>query len=288
MGEVDCVWDVRCQLGEGPVWIAEEAALYFVDIKGLKIHRFHPESGGQMSWDSPQMCGFLFPIEGGGFVAGLQSGLHRFDPLDGSFTLLHKVEPDLPDNRLNDGFVDPEGRLWFGSMDNTEATAAGRLYCLSNGVITAHDEGYIVTNGPTMSPDGKTLYHVNTLEREVYAYDVDASGATSNKRSFTKVHQAEGFADGPAMDADGVMYLSLYKGWAVERIAADGSLAGTVKMPVPNITKVAFGGPDLKTAYATTAWMFLDDAQRAANPQSGSLFSFRVETPGLPQNKVRL
>ena len=105
MGEAVCVWDVRCHLGEGPVWIAEEQALWFVDIKGLKIHRYHPQSGEKQTWDSPEPCGFLAPVEGGGFIAGLQSGLHFFDPTNGGFSLIAEIEPDIPDNRLNDGFV---------------------------------------------------------------------------------------------------------------------------------------------------------------------------------------
>jgi sugar lactone lactonase YvrE len=286
--EATCVWDVRAKLGEGPVWIAEEAALYFVDIKGQKVHRLHPESGEKKSWDAPEMVGFVLPVEGGGFIAGLQSGLFRFDPESGEFTLLREVEPELPDNRLNDGYVDHKGRLWFGSMNNPETAATGRLYCLADGKITAHDEGYIVTNGPAMSPDGKTLYHVNTLEREVYAYDLDEAGATSNKRLFTTVQRDVGFADGPAVDAEGCLWLSLYKGWSIERFAADGTLAQSIPMPVPNITKVAFGGPDLMTAYVTTAWMFMSDEERETTPQAGSLFAFPAGVAGQPQYKVRL
>ena len=65
MGEAVCVWDLRAYLGEGPVWVAEEQALWFVDIKGCKIHRFHPESGDKQTWDTPEPCGFLAPVEGG-------------------------------------------------------------------------------------------------------------------------------------------------------------------------------------------------------------------------------
>jgi sugar lactone lactonase YvrE len=287
MGEAVCVWDVRAQLGEGPVWIAEEAALWFVDIKGHKIHRFHPESGDKQTWDSPEPCGFLAPVEGGGFIAGLQSGLHLFDPTNGGFSLIAEIEPDIPDNRLNDGFVAADGRLWFGTMDNNEETPSGKLYSFFDGVVTAHDDGYVITNGPAESPDGKTLYHVDTLKREIYAFD-KAGGALSNKRVFARVQKPGCGADGPAVDAAGVVWQTLFGGWGVERFAPDGGYIGFVDVPVPNITKLAFGGPDLKTAYVTTAWLALSEEARAASPQSGSLFAIELDSPGLPQAKVRL
>src|SRR5215217_1372471 len=113
------VWPAGCELGEGPVW--SDDALWFVDIKKQKIHRYDPQSDARQSWDAPEQIGFLLPADGpAGFVAGLQSGLHRFDPESGEFSLIAAVEPELPGNRLNDGVVDPSGRLWFGSMDNGE------------------------------------------------------------------------------------------------------------------------------------------------------------------------
>ena len=287
MGEAVCVWDVRAQLGEGPVWIAEEQALWFVDIKGLKIHRFHPATGDKQTWDSPEPCGFLAPVEGGGFIAGLQSGLHLFDPSNGGFSLIAEIEPEIPNNRLNDGFVAADGRLWFGTMDNNEETPSGRLYSFFDGVVTAHDDGYVITNGPAESPDGTILYHVDTLKREIYAFD-KAGGELSNKRVFARVQKPGCGADGPAVDAAGVVWQTLFGGWGIERFAPDGTYLDIVDVPVPNITKLAFGGPDLKTAYVTTAWLALSEEERAASPRSGSLFAIELDAPGLPQAKVRL
>src|SRR3954470_12328605 len=127
MSEPRNLWDLHCELGEGPVWV--DGALWFVDIKKQHIHRYDPASGARRSWDSPEQIGFILPAEGGGFVAGLQSGLHRFDETKGSFELIVEVEPEVPTNRLNDGAVDPAGRLWFGTMDNGEKAKTGGFYC---------------------------------------------------------------------------------------------------------------------------------------------------------------
>ena len=225
--------------------------------------------------------------EGGGFIAGLQSGLHLFDPSNGGFGLIAEIEPQIPNNRLNDGFVAADGRLWFGTMDNNEETPSGRLYSFFDGVVTAHDDGYVITNGPAESPDGTILYHVDTLKREIYAFD-KAGGELSNKRVFARVQKPGCGADGPAVDAAGVVWQTLFGGWGIERFAPDGTYLDIVDVPVPNITKLAFGGPDLKTAYVTTAWLALSEEERAASPRSGSLFAIELDAPGLPQAKVRL
>src|SRR6185369_193258 len=120
MSEPRCVWDLKAELGEGPVWMEDGAAVWFVDIKGLRIHRYSTGTGETRSWDAPAPPSFLAPRAGGGFLCGLQTGLHAFDPETGAFTLVSQVEPDRPGNRLNDGCVDGEGALWFGSMDDAE------------------------------------------------------------------------------------------------------------------------------------------------------------------------
>jgi sugar lactone lactonase YvrE len=74
------VWDLRAELGEGPVWDERDKALWFTDIKRQKIHRYDPATGARRSWDSPEQAGFVLPAQGGGFAAGMQSGLYRVVP----------------------------------------------------------------------------------------------------------------------------------------------------------------------------------------------------------------
>ena len=97
--EAHLAWEVGAQLGEGPVWVESDRALWFTDIKRQQIHRFDPESGEGRSWEAPEQVGFVVPAKSGGFIAGLQSGLHRFDPKKGKFKLLAEVEPSNPSNR---------------------------------------------------------------------------------------------------------------------------------------------------------------------------------------------
>jgi sugar lactone lactonase YvrE len=195
------------------------------------------------------------------------------------------VEQDRPQNRLNDGFVAPDGSLWFGSMDDCELGVSGALYRWAGGAPILKDDGYGITNGPAMSPDGRTLYHNSTLEKIVYAFD-HKDGAISNKRVFATI--AEGYCDGPSVDGAGVVHVGLFGGWGVDRYAPDGRRLEKIKFPCSAVTKAAFGDPDLKGLYCATAWKGQDAAARKAQPLAGALFRVGVDTPGLPQNLIKL
>lgn len=280
-----CIWPVAAELGEGPVWLAREQALYFVDIKGQQLHRCDAEGGQRRSWAAPRQPGFVVPMQDSGLVCGMQDGLYRFDPDAGRFDHLGEVEPGRPGNRLNDGFVDALGRLWFGSMHDAETEPTGALYRIDHhgAVVQRQDDAYVITNGPATSPDGAILYHTDTLKKQIYAFDIGAHGALSNKRVFVTI-SGSGHPDGMAVDSEGGVWVALFGGARIERYAPAGALLQTVAFPCSNITKLTFGGDDLCTAFVTTAWKGLPLDVRSQQPLAGGLFSFRSPVPGLPQH----
>ena len=282
------VWPLEAELGEGPVWVERDQALWFVDIKKQLIHRYDPASGGKRSWDAPEQVGFILPAERGGFVAGLQSGLYHFDESSGAFDLIAEVEPDLPTNRLNDGVVDPAGRLWFGTMDNGERAKSGAFYCFTEGKVTRTAlDNIAITNGPAVSPDGRLLYFVDTLKGTIDVADIDDDGSLENPRPFARIDPKEGYPDGPTIDSEGCVWISLYAGWEARRYSPAGELVERVRFPVANITKIALGGEGLRTAYATTARQMLSPEAIAKQPLIGALFEFNVSVPGVPCPLVR-
>lgn len=283
------IWSLGGPLLEGPVWVARDAALWFVDIKSHRVHRFDPASREKAGWNAPAQVGFCLPTQGGGFVAGLQTGLAKFDPADGTFAPLIDPEPDMPGNRLNDGVVDPAGRLWFGTMDDAENADTGRVYLLEDdGLCRAVTPPVSITNGPAISPDGRTLYHVDTLGGIIHACALTPGGEIDDTRVFARIASEYGYPDGPTVDAEGCIWIGLYDGWAARRYAPSGELLETVRFPVSAITKVAFGGPELKTAYATTASKHLIAGQREKEPLAGDLFAFDVDVPGVPGVDIAL
>lgn len=287
-GEPKVVWELEAELGEGPVWVERDRALWFVDIKTHQIHRYDPASDARGSWKAPEQVGFVFPAERGGFVAGLQSGLYHFDERTGVFDLIAKVEEDKPDNRLNDGVVDPQGRLWFGTMDNNEKAKSGAFYCFADGEVRHTGlDGIAITNGPAVSPDGRILYFVDTLKGTIEAADIRDDGSLGERRTFVKIEPRDGHPDGPTIDSEGCVWISLYAGWEARRYSPDGALVGSVRFPVANITKIAFGSDDLRTGFATTARQLLKPDEIAKQPQIGDLFAFEADVPGVPCPLVR-
>lgn len=282
--EPTCIWPLGAKLGEGPVWRAGEDALYLVDIKGAKLHRCKEDGSGRRSWDLPGETGFALPMADGDFVCGLPGKLMRLSLDSSKLSPLLELEPDQPGNRLNDGYVDSQGRLWFGSMDNAESAPTGSLYCVgADGAPQRKEGGIVITNGPCASPDGRTFYHTDTLGKVIHAYDLAPDGALSNKRVFAEFTGA-GHPDGSTVDAEGHVWVALFGGARVERYSPQGEIVQTVRFPCSNITKVAFGGADLRTVFVSTAWKGLSVEQRSAQPLAGGVFSFRSEVPGLAQH----
>jgi len=284
--DVACVWPLACTLGEGPLWW--QGAVWFTDIKEKAVHCFAPESGQKRSWHAPSEVGFLAPLQNGHFIAGAKTRLYDFDPASGAFVLTRSVEPDRPSNRLNDGAVDARGRLWFGSMDDDETQPSGRLYRFDHAGLTAMDSDYVITNGPAFSPDERTFYHTDTLKRCIYAFDLGVDGTLTNKRVFVTIEDGAGYPDGSVVDSEGCLWTGLFGGWEARRYAPDGRLLQRVAFPTANVTKLAFGGKDLTTVYATTARKGLDANALTAQPLAGGLFRFETAVPGQPQGFARI
>lgn len=277
------VASVNAILGEGPVWSARDETLWFVDIKSRLLYRFSPATGSIERWTAPAQIGWVLPADDGELVAGLQGGMYRFSPDRAEFTLLAEVEPERPGNRLNDAATDAQGRIWFGSMDDGETDATGKVYLFDKGRISETGIAAVaITNGPAVSPDGLWLYHTDTLAGIIHASRIDKGGQISATRIFARIDNADGYPDGSVLDSQGCLWVGLYGGWAARRYAPDGRLLDEVRFPVANITKLAFGGADLRTVYATTASKGLSSKETAEQPLAGNLFTFRSEVPGLP------
>jgi sugar lactone lactonase YvrE len=280
---IHCVADVRALLGEGPVWVAREAALYWLDIKGGKIFRLD-DSGERREWPTPFWVCSLAPRAGGGFVGGTAEGVALIDLESARFEIVARPEPQLPDNRFNDGKVDRTGRFWAGTMDNREQEASGTLYRFAADLDwVAVDSGYKVTNGPAFSPDGTRMYHNDSGRGVTYAFDVDPEGNAGNRRVFHRFDEGDGSPDGMTVDAEGCLWIAFWDGWCVRRFSPGGELLETVELPVARPTSCAFGGPDFDRLYVTSASIGLDQDALEMQPKAGGLFMFRPGVQGLAE-----
>lgn len=279
-----CVWQIDAILGEGPIWVVGEQALFWVDIVGQLVHRYSPGDGARRSWRLDQPITGLAERSSGGFVATTRDGFAFLDLATASAQPIASIEEHLDENRFNDLAVDPHGRLWAGTMDEGEVCESGSLYRLDADLsVRILDTPYIITNGPAFSPDGSVAYHTDTIKREIYAFDLDAQGDIRGKRLWLRLTgDDDGAPDGMAVDREGYVWLAHFGGSRVTRWTPDGELSRVLEMPVPNITSCAFGGPELETLFITTARFHLGPEDLERYPLAGSLFAIEPGVRGLP------
>lgn len=166
--------------------------------------------------------------------AACVGGLYDFDSVTGAFTLLVPIEHDKPRHRINDGFVDNAGRLWFGTLHEDCKIEGGALYgWQKDRPVVCHDAGYVVTNGPAVSPDGSALCHTDSGARTVYVFEVSASGTLSRKRPFIHFPEEGVYPDGMAVDSAGHLWIALFNGWRVEQYSAQGNKLDEIRFRVP-------------------------------------------------------
>jgi len=278
--------DARADLGEGPRWHGGEARLYWVDIHRHELYRFDPASGldERRRFAAPIGC-FAFRATGGLLLA-MKDGLALMDDWDAPPRPFG--EPILagdPDLRFNDGRTDPAGRFWVGTVNTAKSARNAALYRVDpDGAIMPVETGMLTCNGAAFDAAGTAFRHADTPSHALRGYAVDpVRGTLSDRHIVHQFAQGEGRPDGGSFDAAGCYWSALFDGGRVVRLSPDGAILQTVALPVSRPTMIAFGGPDLRTAYVTSARAGLSDADLAAQPHAGAILSFRVETPGLPE-----
>jgi L-arabinonolactonase len=267
---------VHCDLGEGPLWDVMDQSLYFVDLTAALLWRYDPARETFMKWKMQSMIGSLALRESGGAIVALQDGFHRFSFHNNTTAPIRNPQPDER-TQFNDGKVDRRGRFVAATAPRSlkETATLGRIYSLDeHQQVKQLDEGFGITNGPCWSPDGRTFYFADSLPKTIYAYDYDLdTGALSNKRVFADTTPFGGIPDGATVDSAGRLWVAICGGAKIVCFNADGSLARTVEVPVPLVSSVMFGGPDLDKLYFTS----IDGAALGfgtpQDSQSGGLFA---------------
>ncbi|MFA9218076.1 MAG: SMP-30/gluconolactonase/LRE family protein [Sphingomonadaceae bacterium] len=284
--QVECLWQAGAQLGEGPSWVAEQQRLYFVDLKGQKLHAYDAAHGQHRSWDMPDyICWLIARRDGDGFMAGLRDGIARvwLEP-ELRIEYLHRPFAEGSGLRLNDAKADHAGRIWAGSMhDSDYAQAVGQLFRLDTDLsLHSMARDYHICNGPAFSNDGATMYHTDSFQGRTYAYPLGADGSLGAPSVWRQFADAEGAPDGMTVDSEGCVWIGQWGGARVCRYSPAGELLQTIAVPAMNPASCTLGGPDLKTLFITSAREGNTAQQLQDYPLTGSLFAVRVDVAGVP------
>jgi sugar lactone lactonase YvrE len=289
--EPRCVLNVHAQLGECPRWDERARVLYWVDILAPALHRFDPATGVDDVFALPEHIGCFALREGGGFIAGLRSGIWTLDESARPLERIAANPENTATSRFNDGRCDPAGRFFAGTIDEPKAGGHAHLYRLSGGKLDALSAGLLTSNGLAFSADQRWIYHSDTPNFVIYRAPYDlATGACGAREVWARIEPTatdRGRPDGATVDAEGYYWSAFYEGGRVVRFAPDGTVDAVYPLPVRCPTMCAFGGDDLRTLYITTARAGRDAEELAREPLAGGLFAMRVDVPGLPEPRWR-
>lgn len=282
---IETLSDIACELGESTLWDAAAARLHWVDIDRDLLFTLDWATREVATMRLPSTAGSVGLRAGGGLVAALRHAVAFVDVDAGTVEVVAELAAEPPGNRCNDGAVDPAGRFWFGTMDTAETGATGAFYCLhEDRSVTKAFDGVIVSNGPAWSPDGRTMYHVDSARSRITAYEFDpASGTVGGGRLFVSDEDEAWFPDGVTVDADGYVWNCKWDGGRIVRYSPDGRVDRVVAMPVPRPTRCAFVGPDLSLLAVTSARR----GRGAAAERSGHLLLLDPGARGLPAPRYR-
>lgn len=288
MSNIEVVVAAPAELGEGPVWSAEEQLLYWIDIDGKAVHRYDPSSGRDEIKATPGRPGSLALTNTRGRL--LMSTEHEvvwFDFATGETEPFVVLEEEGVGIRMNDGRTDPAGRFIVGTMyEDTRANkSVGSLHQLNrDGSARTLRSNVGVSNGAAFDADRGLMYWADTPTETVLMWDYDSdTGEQHNERVFFDYSTVEGKPDGACVDADGYYWSASVRGWALTRVAPDGSVERRIDLPVDLPTMPCFGGPNLDILFVTSIQVDEKpgDVERRAGVASGALLAIDLSSEGI-------
>ncbi len=274
----------HCFLGEGPLWIANLGCFFWVDIEKGNLHCYHLASEKLEIRHFPNRLAVVLEGQNGKLILGLDRKLVRYDWETKEMEELCEVESDLILNRFNDGKIDPQGRIWIGTLSTLFTEGAGSLYRIGTDLKPQIQlKNLTISNGMAWAEDQQTFYFIDTPTKKIreFAFDPE-SGAIEFRRIAVEISEGLGFPDGMCIDREGMLWVAHYAGAGVYRWnPKTGDLVDKIELPVPHVTSCCFGGENLDLMLITTAQENLTADDLEKYPQSGDVFLVNVEVGGL-------
>lgn len=240
---------------EGPV-SDKHGNLFFTDIPANKIYKL--DSAGALSVfhePSNNADGLAFNPKGELLACELQGQVVAYSA-DGKQKRVIAAEYNGKRfNAPNDLTVDKAGGIYFTdprflAPRKLPQSVEAVYYVDQKGTITRIIDDLKGPNGIILSPDGKTLYVIPSLQAEIIAYTVKSPGEISKGRIFGRLKQSEGKknsgGDGKTTDEKGNLYVATKLGLQV--FSPAGKLLGIIEFP-EQTTNATFGGKNGKTLF---------------------------------------
>ena len=283
------IWNSKCTLGEGTLWVKEHNSIYFVDIKKKKIFILNNKTKRKKIIKVNKEIGFLAHIKKNIFILGLQGELRILNLKTKKIIKSIKIEKSIKLNRINDGKTDPIGRLWFGTMDNLERNIKkGSLYCIDRKLnLKKVDSNYYITNGPAFI-DSKNFYHTDSRARKIYKIRINNNLKIIRKKIFKKFSIKNGVPDGMTLDTNNNLWVAHFHGARITVFNSVGKIIHVINLPAKNITNCTFGGSNNSELFVTSALKSMKKNEIKKYNYSGALFKVKTNIRGISQKKYNV
>ncbi len=278
-----------CALGEGPLWHPLRERLYWFDIPAGKLYSTNAQGEQPRSWLFGEPASAAGWIDRDNLLIATASGLQKFDIHLGAWETLTPLEADNANTRSNDGRTAPDGSFWIGTMGHNLEPDAGAYYRYAKGSLAKIVQPVTVPNSTCFSPDRRWAYISDTVKRLIWRWQLDEDGTPLGDRQVhIDLRDKKANPDGSVCDAEGYLWNAQWGGWRIVRYDPDGREDRIIELPVEQPTCPAFGGPDLKRLYITSARDGLNKKALSAQPDAGRIIAFDLDIAGMPEFQVVL
>ena len=287
--EPEVIWKPKTILGEGTLWVPSHNSIYFVDIKKKKILILNIKNNKKRIVKINKEIGFLAHIKKDIFILGLQSELRIINLKNKEIIRSIPIEEDIPLNRINDGKIDPKGRLWFGTMDNPERSIKnGSLYCLDKKLnIHKVDTKYYITNGPAFI-DAENFLHTDSRSKTIYKIKINKKYKIVKKTKFLKFSKKDGSPDGMTIDSKKNIWVCHFGGACISIYNLKSKKIHKIDLPAKNITNCIFGGLNNNDIFVSTALKGMNKNEIKKYKFSGSLFKIKTNIKGIKPKSFKI
>ena len=270
-------------LVEGPTWLKDKGLLFSDVIRG-GVYLLNGSNEISTIVEHRRGIGGIAIHEEDGLIVGGKNIAYKSFTGDKTTILLSN---DVTEAALgfNDLTTDSKGRVYVGSVAfkvfSNDEMIPGHLHVIDvDGSVRTISDGVMLTNGLGFSPDGRTLYHADARDAVVRQYEVSPDGNVTDWKPFVQTNN--GHPDGLAVAEDGSIWIAMAYGSRVDVFESNGALRESLPVPLPMVTSVCFGGPDLKDLYVVTG------SRGGPSDICGTIFRTRVDVPGLPMSEAKV
>ncbi|PIF09473.1 SMP-30/gluconolactonase/LRE family protein [Janthinobacterium sp. 13] len=257
---------------EGPA-VDADGNIYAVNFaRQQTIGKVSPGGMGEVYLTLPGTSianGIRFGSRGQMYLADyMEHTIYLVDPATRALAI-HAREPRM--TQPNDIAITADDVLYASDPNWKENT--GRVWRIAqDGTVSLALDTMGTANGIEVSPDGKILYVNESVQRNIWMYDIAADGSLSGKRLLIKFDDFG--MDGMRVDVDGNLYVTRYGKGSVVKLSPQGRILREISVPGAKPSNITFGGPDGRTAYVTEV-------------VQGRLLQFRVDRPGLEWQRAQ-